>query len=285
MDKYILGKIRTALLAVLGVASAAFGLKALLLPNGFLDGGVTGISLLTSSLTGIDLSVLIVLINLPFLLMAYKTVSRSVFFKSILSIALLAILVHIDYGLVLTEDKLLIAVFGGVFLGLGIGLAIRAGAVLDGTEVLGIFLSRRFGVTIGSVILVFNLLLFCVAAYLMDVETAMYSILTYIVAAKITDFVIEGFDDYIGITIISGQNSEIKEELTEKLGIGVTVYHGFGGFDSDIEYEILNTIINRIDIRKVYNIIEHHDPKAFCYEFDVNKIHGGVLKKYIGAAH
>jgi len=268
-----------------GVVLAAIGLKALLLPNGFLDGGVTGVSLLISLISSIDISLLILLINAPFLVMAYMSLSKSVFWKSLIAIILLSVLVHIDYNLVLTSDKLLIAVFGGLFLGLGIGLTIRAGAVLDGTEVMGILLARRFGFTIGSVILTFNIVLFSIAALIINIDTAMYSIITYIVTSKVTDFVIEGFDDYIGINIISKSNQEIKTVLTNQLGLGVTVYKGYGGYNSESEYMVLSTVINRIDISKVYDIIDNYDNTAFCYEFDVNKIRGGVLKKYISSVH
>jgi uncharacterized membrane-anchored protein YitT (DUF2179 family) len=267
------------------VFCAAIGLKAILLPNGFLDGGVTGVSLLVSSITGWDISFLILLINLPFLAMAYKTISKTVFWKSLAAIVLLSVLVHIDYQLLLTEDKFLIAVFGGLFLGLGIGLTIRVGAVLDGTEVLGILLARRYGVTIGSVILTFNIILFSIVAIIAEIDTALYSIITYLVTSKVTDFVIEGFDDYIGINIISKKNTDIKNEMTADLGLGVTVYKGYGGYNSDAEYMVLATVINRIDISKVYSIIDKHDSNAFCYEFDVNKIRGGVLKKYITNVH
>lgn len=268
-----------------GVCFAAIGLKAILLPNGFLDGGVTGVSLLVSSLTGWDISLLILFINIPFLLLALKNLDKSVFWNSLLAIALLSVLVHIDFAINLTSDKFLIAVFGGLFLGLGIGLSIRVGAVLDGTEIMGILLARRFGLTIGNVILTFNIILFTIAALLVDIDTALYSIVTYLVTSKVTDFVIEGFDDYIGINIISKQNSEIKEALISNLGLGVTVYKGYGGFNSDSEYLVLSTVINRVDISRVYATISRYDKNAFCYEFDVNKIKGGVLKKYITSVH
>lgn len=274
----------------LGVMLAATGLNAFLLPNGFLDGGITGVALLTNLLTGIDISWLLLLINAPFLLLAYFVLSKWIFVKSIFSIIGLAIFVHWGILPVVTDDKLLIAIFGGIFLGLGIGITIRGGAVLDGTEVLGIYMNDRFGISIGKVILIFNIVLFLITVYVTSMETAMYSILTFIVTAKITDSIIEGFEDFIGLTIISKQSAEISKAIVNEVGAGVTIYNGKGGYGTHGEaqtLEIINSIINRIDLRKIHRLIDRIDPKAFVVEFDVNNVQGGVLRKYLTrkAAH
>lgn len=269
---------------LIGVILAAIGLNAFLLPNGFLDGGVTGVALLTNIFSGIDISWLLILLNVPFLIMAYYMVSRWIFYKSIFSILGLAIFVHLGILPPMTEDKLLIAIFGGLFLGMGIGITIRGGAVLDGTEVLGIFIHDRWGISIGKVILIFNIILFTITTYVTSPETAMYSILTFVVTAKVTDSLIEGFEDYIGLTIISTQSREISKSIVEDVGAGVTIYKGEGGFGSkgsSKNLEIIHTIINRIDLRKIHRVIDHIDKEAFVVEFDVNNVQGGVLRKYL----
>ena len=269
---------------LIGVILAAIGLNAFLLPNGFLDGGVTGVALLTNIFSGIDISWLLILLNVPFLIMAYYMVSRWIFYKSIFSILGLAIFVHLGILPPMTEDKLLIAIFGGLFLGMGIGITIRGGAVLDGTEVLGIFIHDRWGISIGKVILIFNIILFTITTYVTSPETAMYSILTFVVTAKVTDSLIEGFEDYIGLTIISAQSREISKSIVEDVGAGVTIYKGEGGFGSkgsSKNLEIIHTIINRIDLRKIHRVIDHIDKEAFVVEFDVNNVQGGVLRKYL----
>lgn len=269
---------------LVGVILAAIGLNAFLLPNGFLDGGVTGVALLANISSGIDISWLLILLNIPFLVMAYFMVSRWIFYKSIFSILGLAVFVHLGILPPMTEDKLLIAIFGGLFLGMGIGITIRGGAVLDGTEVLGIFIHDRWGISIGKVILVFNVVLFAITTYVTSAETAMYSILTFVVTAKVTDTLIEGFEDYIGLTIISEQSRRISKSIVEDVGAGVTIYKGEGGFGStgnSQNLEIIHTIINRIDLRKIHRVVNTIDQRAFVVEFDVNNVQGGVLRQYL----
>ena len=205
----------------LAVALASVGLKAFLLPNGFLDGGVTGIALLLENSLDVPLSIGLIGMSVPFLVLAYFTVSRRVTWKSVFGILSLAAVLEFETFPTLTEDKLLIAIFGGIFLGAGIGTAIRSGAVLDGSEILGIFVNHRFGVSIGKVILVFNVVLFTVAAVILTVEIALYSVLTYLVTAKVTDTIIKGFEDFIGVTIVSARNEAIKEVLLRELGAGL----------------------------------------------------------------
>lgn len=184
--------LRSILFILLGVLSATFGLKGFLMPNNFIDGGVTGTSLLINAKTGFSLSVLIVLINIPFILLGLRTISYEFGLRSIAAIALLAFAVAIIPFKPVTEDKLLVAVFGGFFLGAGIGLSIRGGAVIDGTEILAIFLSRKRSLSVGDFILVFNIIIFSVAAYLLGTNVALYAILTYLSASKTVDFILEG---------------------------------------------------------------------------------------------
>lgn len=268
----------------LGVLLASIGLKAFLLPNGFLDGGVTGIALLISSQTGWDISILLLLISVPFILMGYFTLSKRIVVKSIISISLLALLISVESFNTITDDKLLIAIFGGLFLGLGIGLAIRNGAVLDGSEILGVFVYDRLGITIGKTILLFNIILFSITAVFISMEIAMYSILTYLVTAKIIDFIIEGFEDFIGLMIVSKVSRDIEHAIIHKMGVGMTIYKGEAGYGNtgkQGETRIIHTVINRIDIRKLNRVVDAVDPHAFIIEFDINNVKGGVLRKYL----
>ena len=195
--------LRDAAFIIMGVLSADFGLKGFLIPNGFIDGGITGISLLIHIESVIPLALLIVTINLPFILLGWQQIGRIFSIKSIIAISLLAFTVAVLPYPVVTDDKLLIAVFGGFFLGAGIGLTIRGGGVIDGTEIIAIFFNRKSSLSVGDFILLFNIIIFSVAAYLLSVEIALYSILIYLAASKTVDFILEGIEEFTGITIIS----------------------------------------------------------------------------------
>jgi uncharacterized membrane-anchored protein YitT (DUF2179 family) len=268
----------------IGILLAGIGLKAFLLPNGFLDGGVTGIAILLTELFDMNISILLLLVNIPFLILGWFTLSKRIIIKSILSIFGLMVFIHYENFSLITDDKLLIAVFGGLFLGAGIGLTIKNGAVLDGSEILGIFINSSLGISIGKVVLLFNIILFGITALLLSVETAMYSILTFLVTAKVIDLMIEGFEDYVGLMIVSEENSQIRERLITDVGAGLTLYKGSKGYGANGEAadgrDIIHTVINRIDIRRTYKLINKIDPNAFIIEFDVNNITGGILKKY-----
>ncbi|MFT4666474.1 MAG: uncharacterized membrane-anchored protein YitT (DUF2179 family) [Polaribacter sp.] len=268
----------------LGIVLASIGLKAFLLPNGFLDGGVTGIAILISQLFSINISLVLFIISIPFLVMAWNTLTKRIAIKSFLSITALSVFIHFENFSSITDDKLLIAIFGGLFLGSGIGLAIKNGAVLDGSEILGIFINNRFGVSIGKVILLFNIVLFSITALLISIEVSMYSILTFLITAKVIDLMIEGFEDYVGLMIISERANEIEVGLVNDIGVGITIYKGAKGYGNrgvQDQTEIIHTVINRIDIRRTYRLIEKIDKKTFIIEFDVNNVQGGILKKYL----
>ncbi len=274
---------RDLVLTTAGITSASIGLKAFLLPNLFLDGGVTGVSLLINRLGGVDISLLIVLINFPFMVLAYKQISKIFAFKSFITIALLAIVVHLVNLPTVTEDKLLIAVFGGLFLGLGIGFSVRGGTVIDGTEVLAIYLSKKFRTTIGTVILVFNIILFSIAAVLIGLEVAMYSILTYITASKAADYIIHGIEEYIGITIISEKSDAIRKAITEEMGYGATIYRGKRGYQKNErennDIDIIQTVVTRLEVNKLHSVIQGIDEKAFIIEYTINDARGGIIRK------
>jgi uncharacterized membrane-anchored protein YitT (DUF2179 family) len=268
----------------LGVLLASIGLKAFLLPNGFLDGGVTGIAILIKTQFNIKVSYSLVILSIPFLILGYYTVSKRIVIKSIISILALGLFIHFENFDTITDDKLLISIFGGLFVGSGIGVAIRNGSVLDGSEILGVYLNDRFGISIGKVILLFNVILFSITAWVISTEVALYSILTYIVTAKVTDLTIEGFEDFIGVTIVSKEYMVIKKAIMEELGAGLTTYKGSKGYGStgqQEDFDIIHTIINRIDLKKMHRLIEDIDDRAFIIEFDVNNVKGGVLRHYL----
>lgn len=275
--------LRDSVFFVLGVFSAGFGLKGFLLPNLFIDGGVTGLSIITANITGISVSVLLIVINLPFIVLGFSTISRQFAVKSIVSITMLAIVVHFMDFPVITHDKLLIAVFGGFFLGLGIGLSIRGGAVLDGTEVLAVFISRKSTLSIGDIILIFNVIIFSFGAYVFSIETALYAVLTYLAASKTVDFVVDGIEEYIGVTIISEQNEEIRLAIIEKLGRGCTLYSGKKGFaargETLKETDIVYTLVTRLELSKLQTEIDKIDPKAFVIMHSIKDAKGGMIKK------
>ncbi|WP_298512185.1 YitT family protein [uncultured Kordia sp.] len=269
---------------IIGILLASIGLKMFLLPNGFLDGGVTGIAILLSELFPVNISVVLLIVSVPFLALAWFTLTKRIFLKSIFAIVGLAIFIHFENFSAVTDDKLLIAIFGGLFLGAGIGLSIKNGAVLDGSEILGIFINERLGISIGKVILGFNAILFSATALLLSVEIAMYSILTFLVTGKVIDLMIEGFEDYVGLMIVSEHSQEIDEKLISIVGAGTTLYKGARGYGkrgAQAEKDIIHTVINRIDIRRTYTLIDKIDPNAFIIEFDVNNIKGGILTKYL----
>lgn len=268
----------------IGILLASVGLKMFLLPNGFLDGGATGIAILLSELSNFDISYVLIIVSIPFLILAWYSLSKRIFIKSVLSIISLAIIIHFENFNAITEDKLLIAIFGGLFLGAGIGLAIKNGAVLDGSEILGIFINERLGISIGKVILLFNAILFTATAILLSIEIAMYSILTFIITAKIIDLMIEGFEDYVGLMIVSKKSGTIDKELIKAIGAGTTLYkgtRGTGKTGTQSNNDIIHTVINRIDIRRTYNVIDSIDKNAFIIEFDVNNIKGGIYTKFL----
>ncbi len=263
---------------LVGILSAAFGLNGFLLPNAFIDGGVTGISLIIAELANFPLSILLVAINLPFLILGFQTIGKRFALQSIIAIVLLAVSVHFIPFPVVTDDKLLIAVFGGFFLGLGIGLAMRGGSVIDGTEVLAVFISRKTSLTIGDVIMLFNVIIFGVAAYVFSIETALYAMLTYLAASKTVDFVVSGIEEYVGVSIISDNSEEIRHAIINIMGRGCTIYHGKRG-ESLKETEIVYTLITRLEISRLQTEIDKIDEYAFIVMHSIKDAKGGMIKK------
>ncbi|UOF94610.1 MAG: YitT family protein [Bacteroides sp.] len=268
---------------ILGVLSAGLGLKGFLIPNDFIDGGVTGISLLTSKLIGINVPILIFFINIPFIIMGYKQINAFFSIKTFIAILILSLTVHYIEFPIVTNDKLLISVFGGFFLGSGIGLAIRGGCVIDGTEILAIYINRKSVFSIGDIILLINITIFSVAASVLGLETALYSILTYLSASKTIDFVIHGIEEYIGVTVITVDSHQIKNAITQTMERGVTIYKGKRGFENNLydsgDIDILFTIITRLELSRLKSLINEIDDKAFVVIHKVDDANGGMIKK------
>lgn len=265
-----------------GIFSASFGVESFLLPAKFIDGGATGISLLITQLTGVPLYFLIILVNIPFVILAYTVVGKQFAIKTAFAITGLAICMATVHFPEVTHDKLLVAVFGGFFLGSGIGLSVRGGAVIDGTEVLAIFLSRKFGTTMGDIIMGINIIIFSTAAYFLSIEAALYSMITYLAASKTLDFVIEGIEEYMGVTVISPHSEEIRHMIINTMGRGVTVYsgkRGYGKRGEGKEIDIVFTVTTRLELNRLNTEIEKIDPNAFVVMNSVKDTKGGMIKK------
>lgn len=255
------------------------GLHGFLLSSNFIDGGVTGISMLASKVTGTSLSIWIAAVNLPFIALGYRQIGRAFALRSAAGIAGLSLALALIHFPDVTPDRVLTAVFGGFFLGAGIGLAVRGGAVLDGTEIAALLISKRSHLLkVGDVILLFNVALFLAAMSLLGVEEALYSILTYIAAARTLDFVIHGIEEYTAINIVSRASGEIAAQIMANLGRGVTVYKGRGGLSYE-DQEILYCVVTRLEIGKVKAIVHSLDPNAFVTSHPLSGVDGGMVKR------
>ncbi|WP_411274862.1 YitT family protein [Daejeonella sp.] len=272
------------LYTTLGILFCGFALKSFLVPNQFFDGGVTGVSLLIHELYHINIAYVIILANIPFIIMGAYQINKRFAWRTFAAVVGLGLcLLFIPYPQV-TSDKLLVSIFGGVFMGIGIGLSIRGGCALDGVEVLALYTGKKVSFTISEIILGINIIIFMIAATKLGLPTALYSILTYYTASRTTNFVIEGLEEYTGVTIISGQSQLIKEKLVMELGRGITVYKGERGFlkesfDVSNPVDIVFTVVTRLEIRRLRNMVSEVDPNAFVFTSLIKEAAGGVLKR------
>lgn len=281
------GLVRDIILMAIGAVCAAIGLECFLVPNMLLDGGVTGISLLVAELTNWNLPLLILLINIPFIFLGYKQVSKEFALKALCAILGLVFLLQFTHFPIITHDKLLISAFGGFFLGAGIGFAMRGGGVLDGTEVLALYLSRKIRfMQIGELILVINILIFSAAAFVFGLETALYSILTYMAASKTVDFITQGIEEYTAVTIVSEKNDQIRKSIIKNMERGVTIYKGKRGLtgkranmDGTNDIDIIVTVVTKLEISKLRNLVDEIDDSAFLTTHSIGSTKGGMVKK------
>lgn len=269
---------------VTGILFSGFALKSFLVPNKFFDGGVTGISLLVHELYDFNIAYVIIIANIPFIIMGAFQINKMFALKTFAAVIGLGLcLLFLPYPQI-TSDKLLVSIFGGVFMGIGVGLAIRGGCALDGIEVLALYTGKRISFTISEIILGINIVIFLVAAIKLGLPTALYSILTYYTASRTINFVIEGLEEYTGVTIISGENAKIKEQLVMTMNKGITVYKGERGFlkdsfDISQPVDIIFTVVTRLEVRRLRNLVNEIDPKAFVFTSTIKEAAGGVLKK------
>lgn len=278
--------IQDTIYIVLGILFSAFAMKSFLVPNHFLDGGVTGISLLGHEIFHWNLGILLILTNIPFIIMGAYQINKHFAIKTSLAVVGLAIALQFGEFPTITSDKLLVSMFGGFFLGLGIGLAMRGGCAIDGLEVLALYTLKKTSFTVTEVIMGMNIIIFLSAGIHFGLETALYAMLTYYVAMRTIDYVVEGMESYTGVTIISGKSEEIKEALVLKLGRGITVYKGERGFmketyDIKHDVDIVFTVITRLEVRKLKNVVHGIDPKAFVFTHTIKETAGGILKRTV----
>ena len=277
--------VKDTLYIISGILICGFALKSFLVPNSFFDGGVTGISLLISELYHINIAYVIIPANIPFIIMGMFQINKRYAWRTLAAIIGVGIcLQFIPYPQGITHDKLLVCIFGGVFMGGGVGLAIRGGCALDGIEVLALYTLKRSSFTISEIILGINIIIFSIAAFKLGLPTALYSIITYYAASQTINFVIEGLEEDTGFTIISGQSELIKEKLVLELGRGITIYKGERGFLKDSfeishPVDIIFTVVTRLEVRRLRNIVYSIDPKAFMFTSSIKEASGGVLKK------
>lgn len=276
--------LKNLLQIIIGAGMAVFAMKGFMIPNKFMDGGVTGISILLHEISHINISIFVVVFNLPFVYLGYKRIGKTFAVQTMIAVFLLA------FGLLfsdipsITTDPLLIAIFGGILIGTGVGLVIRSGGVIDGAEVIAVFTKRRTGFSNSEIIMLFNTFIFAGAAFHFGLETAMYSLITYYSATRATDYVVDGIEQYTSINIISAQHDKIKDFLVNELGKGITVYKGErgylpGSFDIKKDCEIIVAIVTRLEINQIQEYISEIDPKAFMYCQSVKEAAGGILKE------
>lgn len=280
--------LKDVIYTVTGVLFAGFALRSFLVPHKFLDGGVTGMSLLVHELYHVNVGILILLLNIPFIIMGGYLINRSFALKTLGAVILLALaLMFIPFPEYRFDNLILVAIFGGFFLGLGIGLGMRGGCAIDGIEVLALYTLRRIGLTMSEVILAINTIIFLIAALEFGIEVAFYAMLTYYIATRTIDYVVEGIEEYTGVTIISGQSEIIKEKLAKEMGRGITIYKGERGYLKETyevkhDVDIVFTVITRLEVRRLKSVVYLLDPKAFVFTHSIREAAGGVLKRHVG---
>lgn len=266
-------------LLFVGAVIAAVGLEIFLIPNQVIDGGVVGISIMLGYVTTLPIGLFIFVLNIPFLIFGYKQIGKSFAISTFYSITILSIMVSVLHPIPgLTKDLLLATVFGGFILGIGVGMIIRYGGSLDGTEIVAIILDKRSGFSVGEIVLFFNIFILLSAGFVFGWDRAMYSLLAYFIAYKMIDITIEGLDEAKAVLIVSDKSEEIAKVLLARLGRGVTLLEGRGGYSGEAR-TVLYSIISRLEISKLKTIISEIDDKAFVTITDVHEAMGGRIPK------
>ena len=275
---------KSLLFIILGSLCATIAIKGFMIPNHFIDGGVTGISILIHEIFHIDVSIPLVIINLPFIFIGYHKIGKNFAIHALFAVLLLAVLIQFIEIPTITEDKVLIALFGGLFIGLGIGFVIKGGGVIDGLEVIAEYSNKKLPISTSEIIMLFNTLLFLIAAYSLGIEKAMYSILTYFTALQVSNYVVDGFEEYTSLTVISSKHEEMKEMIVKKHNKAISVYKGErgylpGSFEVKHDTDIIVAVVTRLEIHKLKNAIFNMDPNAFIFIQSIKEVGGGEIKK------
>ena len=276
--------IKSLFLTIIGVVCAVVAIKGFMIPNHFLDGGLLGISILIHEFYHIDVSIPLVLLNLPFVYIGYKKIGKNFAAHAFLAVILLGIVMNVLPVPEITKDHFLTAVFGGVFVGLGIGFVIRGGGVIDGLEVIAEYSNKKFGLSTNEIIMAINTTIFLIIAFYLGLEKAMYSIVTYYTALKVSDYVVDGFEKLISLTIISPNSELIKELIVNDFNKAITVYKGErgnlpGSFNVKHDCDIIVTVVSRLEVHKIKKAILAADPGAFTYVQNIGEISGGIVSK------
>ena len=277
--------LQSIIYTVLGLFIAVVALKGFMIPNNFLDGGVTAVSILVNRVFQIHMSVLLIVFNIPFLIIGYRKLGKTFIIQSMLAILIMAVLMYFVNIPTVTEDKLLIAVFGGFLMGLGIGLVIRGGAVIDGLEIIAHYTTKKVAFTTSEIIMLFNSLVILTAALKFGLETGMYSILVYYTAMKTSDYVVDGFEEFTAMSIISKEFELVKSMIVNDFGKAITVYKGErgylpGSFDIKHDCDIIMTVVTRLEIHRIKQEVSKIDPGAFFYVQSIKEVNGGITKQF-----
>ncbi|HZV67925.1 MAG TPA: YitT family protein [Saprospiraceae bacterium] len=271
---------------LLGVLSAIVALEGFMIPNHFIDGGVTGISILLSKALDVDIRLLLIALNIPFILIGYHRIGKSFAIHTCIAIILLVIGLNTLSIPMITSDKILIALFGGFFIGLGIGFVIKGGGVLDGLEIIGVYTNKKSALSTSEIVMYINSAVILAAAYQFGVEAGMYSILTYFTAMKISDYVVDGFEEYTALTVLSQKDEAIKSIIVNDFNKAISVFKGErgylpGSFDVKYDCDIIMTIVTRLELHRIKKAILNEDPNAFVYITSIKEVKGGVIKQKV----
>ncbi len=264
---------------IIGAFLVAVGLEIFLVPNDVIDGGIIGVSLILKELTPIPYGIYLILLNIPFLIVGYKQIGKTFAISTLVGVAVLSLFVTLLHPVqVITADVFLASIFGGIVLGIGVGIIIRNGGSLDGTEIVAILANKRFGFSVGEIVMFFNIFILGSAGFVYGWENAMYSLIAYFIAFKTIDIVIEGLDESKSVTIISDNPDEIASAIMARLGRGVTHIYGKGGYTGE-DKELLYCIVTRLEVAKLKSIVSEFDPQAFVAIEHVHDVMGGRFNK------
>lgn len=272
--------IKNLVFLTIGAIVTAFALETFLVPNNIIDGGVIGISMIISHISKFNLGLLVLILNTPFVLLAFKKMGGRFVIKTAYANVILALALNLFHHFKVTGDLLLATVFGGIILGLGVGMILKNEGSLDGTEMLSLLISKKFGCSVGEFIMCINVFIYLAAGLVFSWESAMYSIMTYFIASKVIDVVMEGFNSSKSVRIISDNAASIGQTLIERLDISVTYLQGIGGYTGQ-DKDLIYCVISRLELPKMLDIIQEIDPKAFVSVVDVHEVYGGRFRKHI----